>query len=102
MVGDGGYPTVDFSLGECTFCADCVNSCQPKALVRNMPEQPAWPYKAAIGEDCLPKQEVEAEGSNSAMLFLAIAIPLIIVIVAGMVYTAYGKGTQYQEYYDKA
>jgi ferredoxin-type protein NapF len=59
VIGDGGYPTVDFSLGECTFCADCVSSCQPKALVQNTPEQPAWPYKAIIGEDCLPRQGVE-------------------------------------------
>lgn len=58
VVGDGGYPTVDFSLGECTFCGDCVTRCQPKALLRQ-PEQAAWPCKAAIGEDCLPRQGVE-------------------------------------------
>jgi ferredoxin-type protein NapF len=58
VIGDGGYPTVDFSAGECTFCSDCVTSCQPKALLRQ-PEQAAWPYKAAIGEDCLPRQGVE-------------------------------------------
>lgn len=58
VVGDGGYPTVDFSLGECTFCGDCVSACQPKALRRD-PEQAAWPYKASIGEDCLPRQGVE-------------------------------------------
>ena len=57
--GDGGYPTVDFSLGECTFCGDCVNSCQAKALVRLEPEQAAWTHKATIGEDCLPRQGVE-------------------------------------------
>lgn len=57
--GDGGYPTVDFSQGECTFCGDCVARCQPKALSRLEPEQAAWPYKAAIGEDCLPRQGVE-------------------------------------------
>jgi ferredoxin-type protein NapF len=59
VVGDGGYPTVDFSLGECTFCGDCVSSCQPKALLRRDVEQAAWPYKASIGEDCLPRQGVE-------------------------------------------
>uniref|UniRef100_Q478K4 Ferredoxin-type protein NapF n=1 Tax=Dechloromonas aromatica (strain RCB) TaxID=159087 RepID=Q478K4_DECAR len=58
-IGDGGYPTVDFSLGECTFCGDCVSRCQPKALVRLEPEQVAWAYKATIGEDCLPRQGVE-------------------------------------------
>lgn len=59
IVGDGGYPTVDFSLGECTFCGDCVRTCQPKALLRHEPEQGVWPYKASIGEDCLPHQGVE-------------------------------------------
>ncbi|UCV18824.1 ferredoxin-type protein NapF [Ferribacterium limneticum] len=59
VAGDGGYPTVDFSIGECTFCGDCVTSCQPKALLRQDAEQAAWPYKAAIGEDCLPRQGVE-------------------------------------------
>lgn len=59
IVGDGGYPTVDFSLGECTFCADCLSRCQPTALYRVDNEQPAWSYKARIGEDCLPRQGVE-------------------------------------------
>ena len=58
VVGDGGYPTVDFSVGECTFCGDCVSACQPKALRRD-PEQVPWASKASIGEDCLPRQGVE-------------------------------------------
>ncbi len=59
VAGDGGYPTVDFSRGECTFCGDCLTACQPGALFRTSPEQPAWPYKAIIGDNCLPKQGVE-------------------------------------------
>lgn len=58
IAGDGGYPTVDFRAGECTFCGDCVSACQPKALQRAA-DQPAWPSKAVIGEDCLPRQGVE-------------------------------------------
>ncbi|MDE2440077.1 MAG: ferredoxin-type protein NapF [Betaproteobacteria bacterium] len=57
-IGDGGYPTVDFREGECTFCSACVAACQPKALLCH-DGQPAWPYKALIGEDCLPHQGVE-------------------------------------------
>ena len=26
--GDGGFPVVDFSLGECTFCGQCAESCE--------------------------------------------------------------------------
>ena len=58
VTGDGGYPTVDFSRGECNFCGDCVTHCQPRAL-RREPEQAAWTQKATIGEDCLPRQGVE-------------------------------------------
>ena len=58
IAGDGGYPTVDFSAGECTFCGDCLTACQPQALHRTE-GQPAWPYKALIGADCLPHQGVE-------------------------------------------
>lgn len=59
VAGDGGYPTVDFGRGECTFCGDCLAACTPRALFRDDPEQQAWPYKAIIGEDCLPKKGVE-------------------------------------------
>lgn len=59
VTGDGGYPSVDFKLGECTFCGDCLSACKPKALLRQEAAQSAWPYKAAIGEDCLPRQGVE-------------------------------------------
>lgn len=56
VAGDGGYPTVDFQRGECTFCADCRSACTPGALR----EQPApWPYKAQIAPSCLPQQGVE-------------------------------------------
>lgn len=56
--GDGGYPTVDFRTAECTFCGDCVVACKPAAL-KKMPTQAPWPYKAKVGDDCLPKQGVE-------------------------------------------
>lgn len=59
VVGDGGYPTVSFAIGECTFCGDCLHACHPGALRRDIPEQPAWPYKALIEESCLPRHGVE-------------------------------------------
>ena len=58
VTGDGGFPTVDFSQRECTFCGDCVTACQPLALVR-AEGLPAWPYKAVVGDACLPKRGVE-------------------------------------------
>lgn len=58
ILGDGGYPTVDFSVAECTFCGDCVAACQPLALQRLESRAPWW-YKANIGDGCLPRQGVE-------------------------------------------
>jgi ferredoxin-type protein NapF len=56
--GDGGYPTLDFSQGECTFCAECVNACTPGAL-SNHETNPPWSYVAHIGEACLPARGIE-------------------------------------------
>ena len=62
VAGNGGFPTIDFSAGECTFCGDCVAACQPKALHRPAGEDNGakpWPYKAIISADCLAEQKVE-------------------------------------------
>lgn len=58
VVGDGGYPTVDFSHAECTFCGDCVTACRPKALVR-LADAPPWQRQAVISDACLARQGVE-------------------------------------------
>jgi len=47
-------------------------------------------------------KETESEIAGSSLAFFAIAIPLIVVTVAALVYTRYGRVTQYQENYDKA
>ena len=54
----GGYPTINFKRGECTFCADCVSACKPLALVRGE-DQPGWTHKAVIADSCLPHRGVE-------------------------------------------
>ena len=58
MAGDGGFPSVDFGRGECTFCTGCVTACKPAALVRRDDAAP-WPYRALIGDACLPRRGVE-------------------------------------------
>jgi len=58
VVGDGGFPTIDFRCGECTFCSACVNACKPGALTR-IEERLPWLLKASIGPACLPAQGVE-------------------------------------------
>lgn len=57
--GDGGFPVVDFRRGECTFCARCVDRCEPRALVRSAEHATPWAVRASIGERCLATQGVE-------------------------------------------
>ncbi|HEB99224.1 MAG TPA: ferredoxin-type protein NapF [Thiotrichales bacterium] len=49
--GRGGYPEIDFSRGECTFCGRCARACPTAAL--GVPEGPPWLLKAEIDERCL-------------------------------------------------
>ncbi|CAH1746394.1 ferredoxin-type protein [Thauera humireducens] len=56
---DGGFPSVDFSRGECTFCGDCVTHCAPRALLRPAEGDAPWSSKASIGQACLAAAGVE-------------------------------------------
>ncbi|MCW9033288.1 MAG: ferredoxin-type protein NapF [Rhodospirillales bacterium] len=56
--GSGGFPEIDFSKGECTFCYDCIDACKSGALKKatykkEITDQPPWTYKAVIGDGCL-------------------------------------------------
>lgn len=57
--GRGGFPEVDFSAGECLFCADCVGVCQPGALSQTPDRQP-WALRAVIETGaCVAQRGVE-------------------------------------------
>lgn len=58
VAGDGGYPEINFVLGECTFCADCVAACSAGALQAQEGALP-WSYKLNIGDGCLAQQQVD-------------------------------------------
>jgi len=62
--GDGGFPTVDFSRGGCTFCGACVEACSEGALDRQV--VPAWQLKAVIGDNCLSAQGVTCRACGDA------------------------------------
>jgi len=49
--GDGGYPAINFDLGECTFCGKCATSCEENIFVATS-ELP-WHKKAVINKQCL-------------------------------------------------
>lgn len=55
--GDGGFPEVDFSQGECTFCRACADVCRAGALDAP-PAGTPWNYVARIGTACLGAQRV--------------------------------------------
>ena len=56
---DGGFPAVDFSRGECTFCGECAAGCEPQALLRAPDGLSPWALKASIGQSCLAEAGVE-------------------------------------------
>ncbi|ARU54194.1 periplasmic nitrate reductase maturation protein NapF [Oleiphilus messinensis] len=61
--GDGGFPRVNFRLGECTFCGLCEAQCPSGALDRRQGSEPGtqcqpWDYVAEIQSQCLNLQGV--------------------------------------------
>ncbi len=56
--GDGGFPRVDFSQGECTFCYQCVDSCDVAGIFMPRETLP-WQHVAVVNESaCLPYQQI--------------------------------------------
>jgi len=50
--GSGRFPEIDFNQGECTFCAECVDVCEPGALLRSADSVP-WQLAPEISQRCL-------------------------------------------------
>lgn len=58
VVGDGGFPEIDFSDAGCTLCGDCVTACMPHALNREKLAQ-AFSERIRLEPGCLHEQGVE-------------------------------------------
>lgn len=59
---DGGFPTIDFSVGSgaCTFCGACAEACADGVFDRA--RNPAWAMKATITDaSCLAQAGVHCE-----------------------------------------
>ena len=54
---DGGYPGLDFTVGQCTSCFRCVHSCTANALLPSLVD--TRPLQAVIGPACLANTGVE-------------------------------------------
>jgi ferredoxin-type protein NapF len=63
--GDGGFPTVDFGRGGCTFCGACERACQYGALDRRQ-VGPAWRLRAVIGDACLSANGITCRACGDA------------------------------------
>ena len=55
--GTGNYPVIDFTNGECTFCFECVESCNDHALSGDADSQP-WSLQASVSKQCMVFQGV--------------------------------------------
>jgi ferredoxin-type protein NapF len=62
--GDGGFPTVDFSRGGCSFCGACAYACGQGALDRRT--SPVWRLAAAIGDGCLSARGITCRACGDA------------------------------------
>ncbi len=59
IVRDGkGFPTINFKLGGCTFCQECIVACDESALSRTNTGQKPWKLCATISADCISSQGV--------------------------------------------
>ena len=57
--GRGGYPLIEFSNGECTFCGACAESCSSGALVDGGDNRP-WDLVARLDAGkCLAYRAIE-------------------------------------------
>ncbi len=74
--GDGGFPNIDFTKGECTFCGLCADSCNEDIFVETT--QVPWFKKAVIKESCLAEQNIYcrscAESCEFEALFFKIGL----------------------------
>ncbi|MEN8257318.1 MAG: ferredoxin-type protein NapF [Thermodesulfobacteriota bacterium] len=50
-----GYPKVNFSKGECSFCRQCLEKCPTQALTGEL-DTPPWSLKVEILSSCLVLQ----------------------------------------------
>lgn len=54
--GSGGYPQIDFSRGECTFCKQCAIAC--KENIFDLNQSPPWNLQLITHQNCLALNRV--------------------------------------------
>nr|WP_216602188.1 ferredoxin-type protein NapF [Vibrio pectenicida] len=74
--GDGGFPKVDFSVGECTFCHQCADICAEPIFSPTIGKP--WAAKAVINSNCLAKQNIDCRTCGDSCEPMAITFQLAI------------------------
>lgn len=74
VTGDGGFPTVDFQRGGCTFCGACARACRYHALDTGL--APPWRLEASIGDGCLSARGITCRACSDACAARAIRFQL--------------------------
>ncbi len=75
--GAGGFPRVDFTLGPCTFCRACVETCRHQAFTAQpQSETSAWALDVSINDDCLSLKGVVCRSCSDACGSAAIRFQL--------------------------
>lgn len=82
VIGDGGFPEVDFSRGECTFCEACIETCAQQAQRSNSPAALAkieghkpFNFNIQIDDSCLAKQKTHCQSCKDVCDTDAITMP---------------------------
>ncbi len=72
--GDGGFPKINFNLGECNFCGKCAQSCALPLF--NPINSTPWTIKAMITDDCLANKSVYCRSCAESCQTLALSFKI--------------------------
>ena len=75
--GRGGYPQVDFSKGECEFCAECAEACESGAIEHHDEAEP-WNLSVSIGAGCIALNGVVCRSCGEQCIERAISFRLVV------------------------
>ncbi|UXI70598.1 ferredoxin-type protein NapF [Tahibacter amnicola] len=64
VVGDGGYPQIDFQRGECTFCGTCATVCQSAAFGERSTRP--WQLRVEVSDHCLARRDIHCAACRDA------------------------------------
>jgi len=79
VMSSGGFPIIDFSLGECTFCGQCAEQCHEQIF--NETNQLPWQKKAVIDDRCLANEQVYCRSCGESCLEEALSFQVGITAV---------------------